>query len=121
MGTSHTFSSRKIAFGLIALAVAFVPMTAAAADDRTASSENSDAVAALKASLPSTRGFEVDNVRVTDAGVSCISYRVPNDTGGETRAQAVVEGDKVLRSTGRNSKFAKAWNSKCAGSGNDGD
>lgn len=51
---------------------------------------------------------------MTDSGVACIAYRVNNDMGGKTRAQAVVEGDKVLRSSSRNSKFANAWNSKCA-------
>jgi hypothetical protein len=61
----------------------------------------------------------VDNVHMTDDGVACINYRVGNDNGGESRAKAVVEGEKVLRSTSRNSDFAKAWNSKCAASGGD--
>jgi hypothetical protein len=61
----------------------------------------------------------VDDVKMND-GVACITYRVNNDTGGESRAQAVVEGDKVLRSTSRSTKFAKAWNSKCATSRGDG-
>lgn len=117
MDTSHIFSIKRFALRLIALPLAFVPLAAAMAEDRTAPDENSDAVVALKASLQSTRGFEVDSVRTTDSGVACITYRVPNDSGGETHAQAVVEGDKVLRSTTRNSKFAKAWNSKCAASG----
>jgi hypothetical protein len=42
---------------------------------------------------------------------------VANDLGGETRAQAVVKGDDVLRSTTRSSKFAKAWNKHCASAG----
>jgi hypothetical protein len=40
-------------------------------------------------------------------------YRVDNDQGGETKAYAVVEGDKVLRSTSRSKKFEDAWNEKC--------
>lgn len=99
---------------LIALPLALVPFTGALADDSTAS----EPVEKLKSSLQSTVGFEVDNVKMND-GVACITYRVSNDTGGESRAQAVVEGEKVLRSTSRSTKFAKAWNSKCA-SGGDG-
>lgn len=102
---------RRVALPLLALSFAFVPLSAALAD----ADEASPAVATLKSSLPSTRGFEVESVRTTDSGVACITYRVPNDRGGETHAQAVVEGDQVLRSTSRSSKFAKAWNSKCAG------
>ena len=54
---------------------------------------------------------------MTDGGIACITYRVANDNGGESRAQAVVEGEKVLRSTSRSTEFANAWNTKCAGSG----
>jgi hypothetical protein len=100
----------------IAMVFAFAPMTGALAQDTAATAANADAVNTLKSSLQSTTGFEVDNVRTTTAGVACISYRVSNDMGGETEAKAVVEGDKVLRSTSRDNKFAKAWNSKCAGS-----
>ncbi len=98
----------------IALPFAFVPLAGALADDSTAS----EPVEKLKSSLQSTVGFEVDNVKMND-GVACITYRIANDTGGESRAQAVVEGDKVLRSTSRSTKFAKAWNSKCAAGGGD--
>ena len=100
----------------IALLVAFLPLTAVA-EERAEVDESSGPVAALKSSLPSTIGFEVDNVVTTDAGVACIFYRVANDNGGESKAQAVVEGDKVLRSSSRSTQFAKAWNSKCARSG----
>jgi hypothetical protein len=92
------------------VAAALVPMTAAVAADST-----SDPVEALKASLQTTVGFEVDDVRTSESGASCIRYRVTNDTGGESKAQAVVDGNEVLRSTSRSTKFAKAWNSKCAG------
>ncbi len=93
------------------LGLALVPLCAIADDPKS-----TDAVEKLKASLTSgAMGFEVDDVRVTDDGVACIKYRIDNDLGGETRAQAVVDGDKVLRSTSRSNSFAKAWNKKCAG------
>jgi hypothetical protein len=122
MNRSPTISFNKIALRLVALPLALVPLAGIAADDPSAnasSEANSESIAALKSSLPSTSGFEVDDVRVTDSGVTCISYRVRNDLGGETRAKAVVEGDKVLRSTSRTSRFAKAWNGKCVGAGRD--
>ncbi len=97
-------TSRTIAL----LLIAFVPMTALADD-----SGSSDQVETLKSSLKSTMGFKVDNVRVTDDGTACISYRVNNDKGGVSSAKAVVQGAKVLRSTSGQSDFAKAWNSKC--------
>ena len=109
----------SLTVSFIALAAAFVPLTGALAEDRdppAGSEATSDSVAALKSSLPSSSGFAVDDVHVTDAGVACISYRVNNDMGGTSRAKAVVEGDKVLRSTSRSPKFQKAWNEKCAGS-----
>jgi hypothetical protein len=115
-------SYRNAALRLAALPLAFAPLAGAVADDRDAnagSEANSASVATLKSSLPSTSGFEVDDVRMTDSGVACISYRVRNDLGGDTRAKAVVEGDKVLRSTTRTTRFAKAWNSKCVGAGRD--
>jgi hypothetical protein len=98
----------------LGLLIALVPL-AAAAEDHAADADSAP-VATLKASLQSTLGFKVDTVRTTDAGVSCITYRVSNSKGGESHAQAVVEGDQVLRSTSGHSKFAKAWNSKCVGS-----
>jgi hypothetical protein len=110
-------TSRKFYFKaawLIALPVVFAPQAGAAEENMTSDAATAP-VETLKASLPSTVGFEVDHVRVTDAGVACISYHLPRDTGGITRAKAVVEGDEVLRSTSRNSKFERAWNSKCAG------
>jgi hypothetical protein len=122
MNTSPTISFRKVALRLVLVPLVFTPLAGAAAEDRDANAtadSNSEAVAALKSSLPSTLGFEVDEVRVTDSGVSCISYRVRNDLGGDTRAKAVVEGDNVLRSTARTARFAKAWNSKCVGTGSD--
>ena len=102
----------------IALLVALAPL-AAVADEPATSGAASEPVETLKAHLPSKAGFKVDDVRMKDGGVACITYRVANDNGGESRAQAVVEGEKVLRSTSRSAEFAKAWNSKCVGSGGD--
>lgn len=99
-----------------------VPMTLAFAagalanDSPTANSAAaSSAVEALKASLKGETGFEVNKVHVTDDGTACIKYSVAGDKSQETHAQAVVEGDKVLRSTSRSKEFANAWNNKCAG------
>jgi hypothetical protein len=114
MDTSRKSPLRAV--WLIALPLGLAPF-AGAAEEGKSSDDASGPVEALKASLPSSVGFEVDHVRVTDAGVACISYHMPNDTGGVSRAKAVVEGDEVLRSTTRSSKFARAWNSKCAGGG----
>jgi len=99
----------------IALLIALAPLIGVA-DEGTNSGADSEHIATLKSSLPSTMGFKVDNVHMTDAGVACITYRITNDKGGESRAQAVVEGDKVLRSTSRSSQFAKAWNTQCVSS-----
>jgi hypothetical protein len=90
---------------------------AASAGSFAADAENSEAVQTLKSSIGNIAGFEVDTVRMGDDGVTCIVYRVNNDRGGETKAQAVVEGDKVLRSTSRSKEFENAWNGKCVGAG----
>jgi hypothetical protein len=95
----------------IALLVALVPMTGVA-DEPVAGADSSE-VAALKADLPSTLGFKVDKVKMTDGGVACIKYRVTNNKGGESPGLAVVEEGKVLRAQNGNSAFEKAWNSKC--------
>jgi hypothetical protein len=113
MKASHPASFRKLVLPLGAL-TACIPLSGAFAEDRPAADAAADPVARLKATLSSTVGFEVDDVRMADSGVACIRYRVPNDSGGDSPAQAVVEGDEVLRSTSRSTKFAKAWNSKCA-------
>ena len=76
-----------------------------------------DSVRTLRASLRNDAGFELRDARMTEDGVACISYRVNSDRGGETRALAVVQGEKVLVSTSRSRSFAKAWNSKCAAIG----
>jgi hypothetical protein len=89
-------------------------LTTAALAAGQAMNADSPAVEKLKAKLPSTAGFEVKNVRATSDGTSCITYVVDNGNGGTSQEQAVVEGDKVLRSTTGNTRFASAWNKKCA-------
>ena len=91
------------------------PVALALCGGAFAAEENSSAVEALKASLPSTLGFDVEDVRAGDDGVTCITYSVSNDRNGRSRARAVVQGDKVLRESTGNTRFAKAWNGKCAG------
>ena len=106
-------------FRTIAMLAALAPLTAALAADPAMSDAHAEPVAKLKSRLTNTTGFKVDNVRMTGDGVACIDYRVANESGSQSRAKAVVEGENVLRSTSRNPEFAKAWNSKCTASGDD--
>jgi hypothetical protein len=73
-----------------------------------------DAVETLKSSLPNKGGFEVENSRSGQGGVTCITYKIANDYGGKSRNHAIVDGDKVMRESMGDSHFAKAWNEKCA-------
>ena len=91
------------------------PLVLAMSMGAFAGDDNSSAVAALKASLPSALGFEVEDLRAGSDGVSCITYSLNNDQNGKSRSRAVVQGDKVLRESTGNTRFAKAWNGKCAG------
>jgi hypothetical protein len=105
-------------FRLIAVSTAIAFSAGAFANDDPAmnSSSANSAVEALKASLKGESGFQVDKVVMSDDGAACIVYRVAGGTTGSvTRAQAVVEGDKVLRSSTRSPEFEKAWKDKCAG------
>lgn len=104
---SHRLFVLTAAVALSAVALANDP------DKSMTQGEDSPAVQKLKESLPSSSGFKVDSVRQGSDGVSCINYRVDSDMGNETRAHAVVDGDKVLRSTSRSQDFEKAWNTKC--------
>jgi hypothetical protein len=102
---------------LMALPLALALSAGAIADDRDSKSTSmgsESAVEALKASLTNVNGFEVQDVREGDGGATCITYRVSNDRNGTSENRAVVEGDKVLRQSTGNTRFAKAWNSKCA-------
>ena len=90
---------------------------ASAGDKSAMSTEHSQSVETLRAALPSTLGFEVENVRTGNDGSACITYHVANNNGGESRVRAVVKGDKVERETTGNRSFEKAWNKQCAGAG----
>lgn len=74
------------------------------------------AVEKLKSSLTNINGFEVLDAREGGDGATCITYQVSNDKNGTSKSHAVVQGDKVLRETTGNTRFAKAWNSKCVAS-----
>lgn len=97
----------------LTIGLAFCGAALANETDTAATAANSDSVAKLKSSLTDSSGFKVDNVRTGGEGASCINYRVNNQQGGTTKALAVVQGDKVLRSTSRSKEFEQAWNSKC--------
>jgi hypothetical protein len=100
---------------LLALPVALTLSAGALANDGD-SNANSDAVEKLKASLTTVNGFEVLDAREAGDGTTCITYQVSNDQNGTSKSHAVVQGDKVLRETTGNTRFAKAWNSKCVAS-----
>jgi hypothetical protein len=82
----------------------------------TFANDSSPAVEKLKASLTNVNGFEVLDARDGGDGATCITYQVSNDKNGKSKSHAVVDGDKVLRETTGNTRFAKAWNSKCVAS-----
>ena len=88
-------------------------VTAGAFAEETAATGSDAAVEKLKTSLTNVNGFEVVDVRAGAEGASCITYTVTNDQNGISRSHAVVHNDKVLRETTGNTRFAKAWNSKC--------
>ena len=107
MATSHRLIVLPVALALSALALAEEP---AKSMDK---GEDSPAVQTLKSSLPSASGFKVDDERQGSDGVSCITYRVSTTTGSTMKAHAVVDGEKVLRSSSRSKDFENAWNTKC--------
>ena len=100
---------------LIAASVVLLPVGGALAADQEGSDATAASVAALKANLKNSAGLTVDEVRVTEAGVACINYRVNNDQGGKSRGHAVVQGDEVLKSSTGYKRFEKAWNEHCLG------
>jgi hypothetical protein len=108
-------NNRKL---LIALSAALLPMTATFADDRAstnATDESSPAVTALKDKIGKRSAVDIDEVRVTDSGATCIKYRVSSREGSTRREHAVVQGDEVIRSTLGNHDFEKAWSDNCLG------
>ena len=101
---------------LFALPVALALAAGAFANDADSDKSGDPAVEKLKASLTNINGFEVLDARAGDDGATCITYQVTNDRNGMSKSHAVVQGDKVLRETTGNTRFAKAWNSKCVAS-----
>jgi hypothetical protein len=97
----------KAARLLIASSIAILPATNALGADATA-----QAVAALKANLGSGVHVEVDEVRVTDAGVTCIDYHVGST---QNRDHAIVRGDEVLKGSSDEKRFEEAWTKHCLG------
>ncbi|HET7812524.1 MAG TPA: PepSY domain-containing protein [Steroidobacteraceae bacterium] len=106
---------KSIGLFVAPLALAFAAGALAADEPSTSSTAADSAVEALKSSLKGESGFKVDKVHVTDDGVACIKYSTAGNMGQDVHAQAVVDSGKVLRSSGRTTEFANAWNSKCAG------
>jgi len=96
-------------------AVGLLPAGALAADARPGDKTDAS-VAALRSTLGDARGLEIDEVRVTDDGVACIEYRLPDAQGRLTRGHAVVRDQDVLRSPPDDGgKFEKAWTDHCLG------
>jgi hypothetical protein len=93
----------------IAASAALLPMNATLADATSAG------VAALKKDLGDAAGLEIDEVRVTSAGVTCIDYRLSDGKGGNSAGHAVVRGDEVLKSSSGGERFEKEWNQHCLG------
>jgi len=100
---------------LLALPLTLALSAGAFANDSDANT-SSGAVEKLKSSLPNINGFQVLDSRDGGDGATCITYQVSNDKNGMSKAHAVVQGDEVLRGTTGNTRFAKAWNSKCVAS-----
>jgi hypothetical protein len=98
-------------------AILAVAGTIAAGDEpREGSDATSTSVAALRANLGNPAGLEVDEVRVTGAGVACIDYRVGSGQGSKKNiGHAVVQGNEVLKSSSGYESFEKAWNEHCLG------
>lgn len=100
---------------LLALPLALALSGGAFANDASDKS-NDPAVEKLKSSLTNINGFQVLDAREGSDGATCITYQVSNDQNGTSKMHAVVDGDKVLRETTGNTRFAKAWNGKCVAS-----
>jgi hypothetical protein len=88
---------------------------AATDEPRATVDATTTSVAALKTNLGNPAGLAIDEVRVTDAGVACIEYRLSNEQGGKSRGHAVVQGNEVLKSSSGDERFQQAWNKHCLG------
>ena len=101
---------------LVVATSAILLMGALAAHDESSKGQDATAasVASLRASLGNPAGLEIDEVRVTDAGVACIDYHT-SGLGAKSVGHAVVQGKGVLKSSTRDARFEKAWNEHCLG------
>jgi hypothetical protein len=98
---------------IIASSVVVVPLSVAFAQTPTGNDASAAAVEKLRASVKG--GVEVENIRMSEDGVACIQYRGPNYAGSMTNGYAVVQGDKVYKSSIGNTRFEEAWKEHCAG------
>jgi hypothetical protein len=101
---------------IIATSAILLMAAALAAQDEPLTSPDATAasVAALRSNLGNPPGLTIDEVRVTDAGVACIDYRLGNGQGNKALGHAVVQLGEVLKSSSGDS-FEKAWNEHCLG------
>jgi hypothetical protein len=100
---------------LFASSFAILSMAGALAIEGEGPDATSASVAALKENLGNPAGLEIDEVRVTDSGVTCIEYRMSDGKGGQSPGHAVVRGNEVLKSPSGDEEFEKAWNAHCLG------
>jgi hypothetical protein len=102
---------------VIATSAILIMAAALAANDapREGTDATSASISALKANLGDPEGLQIDEVRVTGAGVACIDYRLKGTQGPKSLGHAVVQGDEVLKSSSGDKLFEKAWNEHCLG------
>jgi len=102
---------------VIATSAILLMAAALAANDepREVSDATSASVSALKKNLGNPANLEIDEVRVTQAGIACIDYRVKGGQDSKSIGHAVVQGDEVLKNSPGDKRFEKAWNEHCLG------
>ena len=102
---------------VIATSAILIMAAALAAEDmpRESSDATAASVNALRANLGDPVGLQIEEVRVTGAGVACIDYRLKGAQGPKSLGHAVVQGDEVLKSSSGYRLFEKAWNEHCLG------
>jgi hypothetical protein len=101
---------------IIATSAILLMAAALAAQDepRASPDATSAAVTALESNLGNPPGLTIEEVRVTEAGVACIDYRVSDGQGNKALGHAVVQRGEVLKSSSGES-FEKAWKEHCLG------
>src|SRR5687768_2333988 len=108
-------NARKL---LLASSLALLPLSGLLAADREqgkSADATSSSIAALKKDLGNPASLEVDEVRVTRDGVTCIDYRIGDGQGGKSLGHAVVQNGEVLKSSSKDERFEKEWNEHCLG------